>query len=101
MLFQSRSICDRNTSIGEKAYGNEAVNRSNLCRQYSRFGDGRGLVEDGETDGRPKSTSTAVNIAAVADLVNNDRQFASRIIAVTNLWYLKRAQRCYEFWTEP
>jgi hypothetical protein len=26
----------------QKAYGNEAVNRSNVFRWYSRFGDGRG-----------------------------------------------------------
>ena len=31
--------------------------------------------------GRPKSTRTEVNIAAVADLVNKDRRIASRVIA--------------------
>jgi hypothetical protein len=31
--------------------------------------------------GRPKSTQTEVNIAAVADLVKNDRRIASRMIA--------------------
>ena len=30
MLFQSRSVWDRNSSIGAKAYGNEAVNRSKV-----------------------------------------------------------------------
>jgi hypothetical protein len=49
-----------------KAYGNEAVNRSNVCRWYSRFGDGSELVEDDERGGRPKSTRTEVKIAAVA-----------------------------------
>jgi hypothetical protein len=66
----------------QKAYGNEAVNRSNVFRWYSRFGDGRELVEDDERGGRPKSTRTEVNIATVsADLVKNDRQIASRMIA--------------------
>jgi hypothetical protein len=32
----------------QKAYGNEAVNRSNVFRWYSRFRDGRELVEDDE-----------------------------------------------------
>jgi hypothetical protein len=32
-------------------------------------------------DGRPKSTQTEVNIAAVADLVKSDRRIASRMIA--------------------
>jgi hypothetical protein len=71
-LFQSRSIWDRNTSIGAKAYGNEAVNRSNVFRWYSRFRDGRELVEDDGRGGRPKWTRTEVNIAVVADLVKND-----------------------------
>jgi hypothetical protein len=65
----------------QKAYGNEAVNRSNVFRWYSWFQDGRELVEDDERDGRPKSTWTEINIAAVADLVKNDRRIASRMIA--------------------
>ena len=43
--------------------------------------DGRQLVEDDKRGGRPKSTRTAVNIAAVADLIKNDRRIASRMIA--------------------
>ena len=58
----------------QKAYGNEGMNRSNVFRWYSRFRDGRELVEDDVRDGRPKSIGTEVNIAAVADFVKNDRQ---------------------------
>jgi hypothetical protein len=40
------------------------------------------LVENDERGGRPKSTRTEVNIAAVAtDLVTNDRRIASRMTA--------------------
>jgi hypothetical protein len=53
----------------QKAYRNEALIRSNVLRWYSRFRDGRKLVEDGERGGRPKSTRTGVNIALVAGLV--------------------------------
>jgi hypothetical protein len=61
----------------QKAYGNETVNRSKVFRWYSRFRDRRKLVEDDESGGRPKSTQTEVNIAAVAaDLVKNDRRIA-------------------------
>jgi hypothetical protein len=42
--------------LRQNAYGHEAVNRSNVFRLYSRFGDGRDLVEDGERGGCPKST---------------------------------------------
>jgi len=63
----------------QKAYGNEALNRSSVFRLYSRFRDGRELLEDDESGGCPKSTEE--NITAVADLVKNDRRIATRIIA--------------------
>ena len=53
----------------QKAYGNDALNRSNVFRWYSRFQGGRELVEYDERGGRPTSTQTEVNTAAVADLV--------------------------------
>jgi hypothetical protein len=81
ILFQSRSICDKNTSISAKAYGNDALNISNVFRWYSRFGDGRELVEHDKRVGHPKSTRTEVNIVFVADLVKNDCRIASRMIA--------------------
>jgi hypothetical protein len=65
----------------QKAYGNEAVNRTNVFKWYSGFRDGRELVEDDERGGRPKSTGTEVNNAAVADLVKNDRRIESRMVA--------------------
>jgi len=57
----------------QKAYGNEALNRSNIFRWFSRFRDRRELVDD-KRGGRPKSTQTEVKIAAVADLVKHDHQ---------------------------
>jgi hypothetical protein len=65
----------------QKTYGNEALKRSNVFRWYSRFRDERELVEDDERGGRPKSNRTEVNIAAVADLIKNDRRIASSMIA--------------------
>jgi hypothetical protein len=66
----------------QKAYGNEALNRSNIFRWYSWFLDVRELVDDDERSDRPKSTRTKENIAAVAaDLVKNNRRIASRMIA--------------------
>ena len=69
------------TVLVQKAYGNMAVNRSNVFRCYYRFRDGRELVEDDERGDRPKSTRTEVNIAAVGYLVKNDRRIATRMIA--------------------
>jgi len=65
----------------KKAYGNDALNWSNVVRWYSRFWDGRELAEDDERGGSPKSTWTEVNTAAVAGLVKNGCQIASRMIA--------------------
>jgi hypothetical protein len=56
----------------QKAFGNDALNRSNVFRWYSRFRNGGEMVHD-ERSGRPKSTRTEVNIADVADLLENDR----------------------------
>jgi len=53
----------------QKAYENEALNWSNILRPYSRFQDGRELVEDDERGGHLKLTRTEINIAAVADFV--------------------------------
>jgi len=64
----------------QKAYWNEALNRSKVFSWYSRFRDGRELVEDDERGGRPKSTRTGENTAVVADLVKNYRRIASRMI---------------------
>jgi len=61
-----------------------------------RFRDRRELVDDNEIGGQTKSTQTEVNIAAVDDLVKNDRRITSRMIAeslnipkTVVLWILK------------
>ena len=64
-----------------KAYENVALNRSKVFRLYSGFRDGRELVENDEIGGRPKSSRTEVNIAAVARLTKHDRRIASKMIA--------------------
>jgi len=68
----------------QTAYGNEALNRSNVFSWYSRFHGERELVEDDKRVHHPKLTQIEVNIAAAAsaDLVKNDHQIASRVIAV-------------------
>jgi len=79
--FQASLSATETLVLVQKAYGNEALNRSHVFRWYSRFRDGRELVENDERGGRPKSTCTGVSIAAVADFVKNDRRIASRMVA--------------------
>jgi hypothetical protein len=71
-LFEAGLSATETLVLVQKAYGNEAVNRSNVFSWYSRFRDGRVLVEDDESGGSPKWTRTEVNIAVIADLVKND-----------------------------
>jgi hypothetical protein len=73
VCFKAALSATETLVLAQKAYGNEVVNRSNVFRCYSRFRDGRELVEDDERGGRPKSIRTEVNIAALADLLSNDR----------------------------
>jgi len=71
ILFQSRVSAIQTQVLVQTFYGNEALKRPNVFRWYSLFRGGRELVDD--EVGRPKSTRTGVNIAAVADLVKNTR----------------------------
>jgi hypothetical protein len=70
--FKARLSATETLVLVQKAYGNEALNRSKVFRWYSRFGEGRERVEHDEGSGRPKSTRTEVNIAAFAGLVKNN-----------------------------
>jgi len=79
--FKASLFSTETLVLVQKVYGNEALSRSNVFRWHSRFRDGRELVEDEGRGGRPKSTRTEVSIAAVVDLVENDRRIASRMIA--------------------
>jgi hypothetical protein len=80
LCFKAGLSAKETLVLVQTTYGNEALNRPNVFRWYSRFRDQRELVEDDESGGRPKSTRTEVNIAAVAELVKNDRKIASRMI---------------------
>ena len=81
LCFEARLSATETLVLVQKANGSEALNRSKVFRWYSRFRDGRKLVEDDERGGHPKSTQTGVNIVAVADLIKNDHRITSRMIA--------------------
>ena len=59
--FKADLFATETLVLVQKAYGSEAVNRSNVFRWYSRFRDGRELVEDDKRGGHPKSTRTEVH----------------------------------------
>jgi len=70
--FKAGVSATETLGLVQKPYGNEALNRSKVFSWYSRFRDGRELVENDERGGRLKSTRTEVNITAFADLVKNE-----------------------------
>ena len=65
----------------QKAYGNEALNQTNIFMWYFRSLDGRDLVEYDESVASPKSNRTEVSIDVVADMVQKDRRIEPRMIA--------------------
>jgi hypothetical protein len=65
----------------QKDYGNEAVNRSNVFRWYSRFWDGRELVEDDRERWPSKIDSNWGKHCCCCWFSKNDRRIASRMIA--------------------
>jgi hypothetical protein len=56
LCFKASLSATETLVLVQKAYGNEALNRSNGFRWYLRFRDGRELVEDDERSGHPKLT---------------------------------------------
>ena len=76
LCFKAGLSATETLVLVQQDYGNEALNRSNIFRWYSRFRDGRELEEDEERCGRPKSARTVVNNTAVADLLKNDLRIA-------------------------
>jgi len=90
------NVCPEILVLVQKAFGNEALNRSNLFRWYSRFRDGMELVEGDERYGRPKSTWTEVNIVAVADLVKNDIRIYQNLCTSPSLYFFGFWKRILE-----
>jgi len=76
LYFKTGLSATETLVLVQKAYGNEALNRSNVFRWYSRSRHRRELLEGYERGGRPKWTRTEVNIASIADLVKNERRIA-------------------------
>jgi hypothetical protein len=52
LCFKAGLSATETLVLVKKAYGNEAVNRSKVFGWYSRFIDGRELVENDERGGR-------------------------------------------------
>ena len=67
----------------QKAYGDAALSRTTIFEWHKRFREGRESVKDDERSGRPTTSRTDDNIAAVDKMVKKDRNVTSRLITDT------------------
>jgi len=56
----------------QKAYGDTALSRTTIFEWHNRFREGRESVKDDELSGRPTTSRTDDNIAAVDKVVKED-----------------------------
>jgi len=64
-----------------KAYGDSALSRTTIFEWHKRFREGKEKVKDDERSGRPTTSRTDDNNAAVDKMVKEDRKMTSRLIA--------------------
>jgi histone-lysine N-methyltransferase SETMAR len=67
----------------QKTYGDTAFSRTTIFEWHKRFREARESVKDDERSGRPTTSRTDDNIAAVDKIVKEDRKVTSWLIADT------------------
>ena len=67
----------------QKAYGDAVLSQTIIFEWHKRFREGSDSVKDKERSGRPTTSRTDDNIAAVDKMVKEDRNGTSRLIADT------------------
>jgi hypothetical protein len=65
----------------ERAYGDAALSGRTIFEWHKRFREGRETVKDDEHSGWATTSRTDDNIAAVAKMVEEDRNLTSRLTA--------------------
>jgi len=76
-------LATKTVELIQKAYGDAALSRATIFERHEWFRWGRESVKDGERSGRPTTSRTDDNIAAVDRMVEEDRNVTSRLIADT------------------
>ena len=65
----------------QKAYGDSAPSRTTVFEWFKRFRERRESLKDDERSGRPTASRNEENIAAVAEIIREDRKSTTRLIA--------------------
>ena len=89
-------MATKTVELIQKAYGDAALSWTTIFEWQERFWEGRESVKDDECSGRPTTSRTDDNIAAVDKMVRKDRKVTSPLIADTlgilktvDLWILR------------
>jgi len=56
----------------QQAFGDDAMSRAQAFRWHKMFSEGRTIIEDEQSSGRPSTTRTRDNTAQVRELVRSD-----------------------------
>ena len=67
----------------QKTYGDAALSRTTIFEWHKRFREGRESVKDDERSGRPPTSRTDDNIAAVDKMFKEERNVTSQLVPDT------------------
>lgn len=81
--YKAGFSASESVELFKKAYGDGSASRTTIFEWFKRFRDGRESLKDEERSGRPTSSRNADNIAAVEEMIKEDRKTTSRMIAAT------------------
>jgi len=92
----------------QKAFGDAALSQTTIFEWHKQFREGRESVKDDKCSGRPTTSRTDDNIAAVEKVVKEDRKVMSRLIADTLgipktmvLWILREGLKKQKLCSTP
>jgi hypothetical protein len=60
----------------QKAYGDQAMKKTAICKWYARFLGGQQSIHDDKRSGRTRPNVTSNHVAVIKELLDNDRRIA-------------------------
>src|SRR5687767_9002461 len=79
--FKNEIPCSQVVSMLQKAFGDQALNRTSVFERYSKFRDGRESLGDEPRSGRPVTATTNENVEKAKQIMLNNRRISLRALA--------------------